>query len=87
MVKFVIVVAIILVLSSIFGYFGIGDFLAGALGTLGEAVPFLAVPIQTIAQCVNFITGLPYVVKFLGIVFMCILIKWAISAFGAFGKD
>lgn len=87
MVKFVLVVAIVLVLASLFSYVGLGDFLASALTSLGEAVPFLSVPIQTIGSCISFLTSLPYVVKFLGIVFMCIVVKWAISSFGAFGKD
>lgn len=84
MIKLVIVVAIIIVFSSIFSFAPVQDFLISVGSTLVEVVPLFAVPIKFIGDTFNYLSSLTYIYRFIGFILFSFFFKKSLETFGAF---
>lgn len=84
MIKFVIVVAIIIVFSAIFSFGPVQEFLISVGATLVEVVPLFSAPINFIGDTFNYLSSLTYIYRFIGFILFAFFFKKALETFGAF---
>lgn len=84
MIKFVIIVAIIIVFGVIFSFPAVQDFLLLAANILVEVVPLFAAPVKFLTDTFAYLSTLIYLYRFIGFILFAFYFKKALESFGAF---